>query len=129
MGKYLSFFRNTLQTLRSPVFLTMLGISFILWYGFKLSYVYTAEVPISVKINGDKYRVRCLVEARGSELWSHRLSLKDNINIALSELAPQIDSASKYYIINTTMLSSAIMQRNSSLKVIEVIDSPKIPNK
>ncbi len=129
MGKYLSFFRNTFQTLRSPVFLTMLGISFVLWYGFKLSYVYTAEVPISVKINGDDYRIRCLVEARGSELWALRLSLNDNINLSLNELAAQKTDSTNYYTINSTMLGNAIMQRNNSLKIIEVIDAPKIPIK
>ena len=121
MGKFLDFFRRILQPLRSPVFLTVLVISFFLWYGIKLSHIYTAEVPVKVTIEGERYKVQCLVEARGTELWAQRLSLGSKVNIPLDEIINRKDTT-----INAVKLGDAIMQRTSTLKILKVIEVPSV---
>ena len=121
MGKLLDFLRRILQPLRSPVFLTMLVISFFLWYGLKLSHIYTAEVPVKVLIDNEQYSVKCLVEARGTELWAQRLSLGSQVHIPLAEVINRNDTT-----INANKLGDAIMQRTSTLKIIKVVETPSI---
>jgi hypothetical protein len=127
MGKFLDICRQFVSPLRSPVFLTMLVISFFLWYGLKMSHVYTTDIPIVVKIEGERYRIRCMVEARGTELWSQRISFGSKYNISLAELSPRVNSPEdQYYTLNTSALGNAIMQRSGSIKVLEVIEAPQI---
>lgn len=123
MGKYLDFFRQAAQPLRSPIFLTMLVISFFLWYGMKLSHVYTTEIPINVTIEGERYKVKCLVEARGTELWAQRLSISSKIEIPIADIINRADTT-----ISPAKVGDAIMQKVSTIKVLKVLDTSEIEN-
>ena len=46
----------------SPVFLALLVASFILWYIAKLNYTYTTEQPFTVNVDGERFKVSCVVE-------------------------------------------------------------------
>ena len=50
----------------TPVFLVMLGLTFVLWYASKLQYTYTAKVPVYVSIGDERHRVECVVEGEPS---------------------------------------------------------------
>ena len=56
----------------TPLFLVMLGLSFVLWYVSKLQYSYTAEVPVVVSVEGDRHRVTCVVQGSGHNILSAR---------------------------------------------------------
>lgn len=119
--------RQLLLSVKSPVFLTMLALAFMLWYAQKLSYVYTTDLSVPVRIDGEPYRVKCIVEARGTEIWAQRFAIGGKINLSLTELSPRVESAGdEYYTITPASLGSAIMQRAGSLRVIEVLETPKI---
>ena len=112
---------------KSPVFLTMLGIAFVMWYALKLSHIYTTDIAVPVRIEGERYRIKCMGEARGTELWAQRLSVGGKINIPLKELSPRLDSVgAPYYTISHGAMANAIMQRTGSLRVIEVLELPEI---
>ncbi len=49
----------------SPMFLALLCLSFFLWYMTKLSYTYTAEVPVKVNVAGNKFRVTAVARGAG----------------------------------------------------------------
>ena len=52
----------------SPTFVILLCASFILWYILKLQYTYTTDYSVVVNINGDRLRVPCVVEGKGTNL-------------------------------------------------------------
>ena len=119
--------RQLLLSVRSPVFITMLALAFMLWYAQKLSYVYTTDLSVPVRIDGESYRVKCIVEARGTEIWAQRFSIGGKINLSLVELSPYVESSDdEFYTITSTAIGNAIMQRAGSLKVIEVLEIPQI---
>lgn len=127
MGKVSELFKQIFRPLLSPVFLTLLVASFILWYGIKLSHVYTTEMPITVSIDGRNYDVDCVVEAHGGTLWAQRLSLGSKINLKFDELSPRRSKENKgMYTIKPAVISNAIMNKNSALKIIEVVNIPEI---
>ena len=53
----------------SPVFLALLVASFILWYIAKLNYTYTTEQPFTVNVDGERFKVSCVVEGVGTNLF------------------------------------------------------------
>ena len=119
--------RQFLLSVKSPVFLTMLVLAFMLWYAQKLGYVYTTDLSVPVRIDGEPYRVKCIVEARGTEIWAQRFSIGGKINLSLAELSPRVESPDdEYYTISPATIGNAIMQRAGSLKVIEVLETPQI---
>lgn len=86
-----------------------------------MSHVYTAEVPVSVTIEGEPHKVRCLVEARGTDLWAQRLSLGGKVEIPLAEIINRNDTT-----IDASKLGGAIMQRTSTIKVLKVVEIPSV---
>lgn len=118
--------RQLVLPVKSPIFLTMLVLAFLMWYALKLSYVYTTEVSVPVRIDGERYRVKCMVEARGTEIWAQRLAIGGRINIPLSDLAPHREGDNPYYTITNSAMSNAIMQRTGSLRVIDILEIPEI---
>ena len=59
----------------SPVFLALLVASFILWYIAKLNYTYTTEQPFTVNVDGERFKVSCVVEGVGTNLFGYRVSV------------------------------------------------------
>ncbi len=70
----------------SPVFLALLVASFILWYIAKLNYTYTTEQPFTVNVDGERFKVSCVVEGVGTNLFGYRVYMSKRLRIPLSEL-------------------------------------------
>ncbi len=123
--KFAENLRKTLGQLLSPAFLLILLGSCLLWYTSKLGYDYTAEIPLNLRIDGQKYRVTAKVSGRGSQIVAQRLSLKSALNVALSDLSyrasPETEGA---IMITPASLARAINDQIAGLVVEEVVEAP-----
>ena len=111
----------------TPEFLIMVALAFIFWYSGKLQYTYTAEVPVTVQIEGERVRTTCVVEGTGHNILSVRYFKRKTIKLSRTEveLLP-VDGASNTYQISPSSLQNIISVRNSSLKVLSVSSVPFI---
>ena len=114
----------------SPVFLAMLVASFILWYIAKLSYNYITEQTVSVNVDGEKFKVECVVEGVGTNLFGYRAYMSKTLRIPLSELKykkSREKDREGYLIIDPQSLLHAISVRYSDIKVLSIGTVPEIP--
>lgn len=113
----------------SPAFLIMLTASFILWYIAKLSYTYTTDLNIDVKVGSAKFDVVCVVEGVGTNLFGYRLYKGGNVSIPLSELKyERIDNEgdNDEIMIDSQSLQNALSVRYSDIKVISIGAIPAV---
>lgn len=119
----------------SPTFIILLCASFILWYILKLQYTYTTDYSVVVNINGDRLRVPCVVEGKGTNLLGYRVYMHREISIPLSDLKytqthmldPQTEEVREdVLLLDAQSLHSAISVRVSDIKVISVGDVPPL---
>ena len=116
----------------SPTFIILLCASFILWYILKLQYTYTTNYSVPVNINGDRLRVPCVVEGKGTNLLGYRVYASKELKIPLSELkytitADRGDSGEllgRWYQFDPHSVQNAMSVRFSDIKVISVGDIP-----
>ncbi len=107
----------------SPAFLVMLTASFVLWYIAKLSYTYTTDLNINVRVANVKFEVTCVVEGVGTNLFGYRLYKGGKVSIPLSELNYQSatdEDNTEIIIINPQSLQNALSVRYSDIKVISI---------
>lgn len=122
---------NWLRRYISPVFLALLVASFILWYIAKLNYTYTTEQPVHVNVNGQRFKVSCVVEGVGTNLFGYRVYMNRRLRIPLTELkyTPSTkEGRGDYLKIDSLSLHSAISVRLSDIKVISIGAVPEIPD-
>lgn len=116
----------------SPVFFVLLLASFILWYIAKLNYTYTTELPLQVNVDGEKFRVSCVVEGVGTNLFGYRVYMSKRLRVPLSELKYTTVSTEEgephYLKIDSMSLHNALTVRLSDIKVISVGSVPEIPD-
>ncbi len=119
----------------SPTFVILLCASFILWYILKLQYTYTTNYSVLVNINGDRLRVPCVVEGKGTILLGYRVYMHREIHIPLSDLkytlTQMIEEESgevrdDVLLIDPQSIQSAISVRVSDIKVVSVGDVPPL---
>ena len=105
----------------------MLLLSLILWYLTKLGYTYTAEIPVTVEIEGNRFRIECLAEGTGYRIFSHRFLRQKPVRLTMDEIqaSPSIINEGRY-IINPYSLQNAISVRNTDLRIISLGDLPEI---
>ncbi len=123
-----SFF-HWLKQYVSPVFLMLLMASFILWYIAKLNYTYTAEQEIRVNVDGEEFRISCVVEGLGTNLFGYKAYTKKTLRIPLSELqytTTRDASGEERLILDAGSLQHAISVRFSDIKVISIGTIPEI---
>ncbi len=111
----------------SPAFLVMLTASFILWYIAKLSYTYTTDLDVDVKIGSQKVEVSCVVEGVGTNLFGYRLYKGGKLSIPLTELKYYRSSGlgdSGDLIVDPQSLRNAISVRYSDIKVVSIGEIP-----
>ncbi|UKI39239.1 MAG: hypothetical protein L6V35_09035 [Alistipes putredinis] len=106
--------RKFFGQLISPVFVTLLFASLTLWYVSKLGYTYTTEMPVNINIDGQRLKVTCLVEGRGTALWGQRMSLRNKINIKSSELKTRPSDNPPYVIIDSASLGKVLSLKAGS---------------
>ncbi len=119
----------------SPTFVMLLCASFILWYILKLQYTYTTDYSVVVNINGDRLRVPCVVEGKGTNLMGYRMYLQREITIPLSDLkytlTQMMDEESgevrdDVLLIEPQSIQNAISVRVSDIKIVSVGDVPPL---
>ena len=127
MGKAKDSTRKFFKQLLSPVFITLLIASLILWYVSKLGYTYTTEMPVTINIDGQKIKVTCMVEGRGTALWGQRMSLRNKINIKLADLRTRPSDNPPYIIIDSASLSKVMSLKANSgdFRIISVTEIPE----
>jgi hypothetical protein len=109
----------------SPVFLVLLLSSFVLWYTTKLGKDYDIEMPLNVRIDGQRYRVTAQVQGKGSTIMAQRLSLKSKISIKLTDLKVRKSAENpNALIITPSSLVKAIGSKTNDLKVVQIIEMP-----
>lgn len=110
----------------SPAFILILLGSCLLWYTTKLSYNYTTEMPVNVRIDGKKYRITATVTGRGSQIVAQRLSLKSRLEISLDDLSYRASRETEGAILITpASLARAINAKITNLTIDEVVDAPE----
>ncbi len=117
--------RGVFRQALSPTFLFILLGSAMLWYVSKLGNNYDTEMPLNIRIDGQKYRLTANVSGRGSTILAQRLSLKSRLNFTLDELVsrPSRDNPGSL-TITPVSLQRAINGKISDLTVVEVTKAP-----
>ncbi len=120
----------------SPVFLTMVLLSLVLWYLTKLSYTYTAQVPIEVEIEGNNFTVDCIAEGTGYKIVSYRFFHKGDIRLSLHDVQTtpsamgngSLDQgrSGRRFTVNASSLQNAMSARISDIQIISVGEIPEI---
>ena len=105
----------------------MLLVSTMMWYLTKLNQDYTAEIPVLVDIDGNKFKVTCVATGSGYSLLSRRVFNKSKINMRFSEVSttPSVINPG-YYVVSPSSLQTAISLSNSGIKIESIGDIPEI---
>lgn len=122
MHKILIYAKATVRRFSNPVFIGLLGLSLLLWYVTKLSYTYTTDLTVPVRIDSTQYTVRCNVEGVGYQILLHKWRPKkntiilsaDNIAVNPSALVPGA------YDISAFALQNIISAKITDLKIKSV---------
>jgi len=117
------------RRLSNPVFFLLLAISVVMWYLIKLSYNYTTDISIPVKIENAQYPVRCTVEGVGYQILLYKIRPRlgtvvlesDNVNMLPSAVTPGA------YSVSSFSLQNAISRKITSLKILSVDSNVEIP--
>ena len=125
MHKFMLYIKLMARKLSDPVFFMLLGIAVILWYITKLSYTYTTDINIPVRIDSTLYSVRCSVEGVGYQILLHKISPRQNSVVISSDNISVIPSAtaSGRYDISPFSLQNIISSQITNLK-IKSVESP-----
>ena len=123
--KFTLYLKVTIRRLSNPVFFMLLALSLILWYVTKLSYTYSTDINIPVRIDSTHFSVRCNVEGVGYQILLHKIAPRKNGVIISSDNVAVIPSATKagLYDISPFSLQNIISSQISDLK-IRSVDSP-----
>ena len=122
----------------SPAFVYMLCASIIMWYILKLQYTYTTNYAVLVNIDGERMRIPCVVEGKGTNLFGYRVYMHREIKIALDDLKYSLQEKSnpetgelegKFYIIDPQSIQSFLSVRFSDIKLVSVGEVAPIPVK
>jgi hypothetical protein len=119
--------RGVLRQALSPTFVIIVLISGLLWYASKLNKEYDTDIPMNIRIDGQKYRLTATVTGRGSTILAQRLSLKRRLSFTLDELSPRPSRKTLGALtIAPTSLQRAINNKipPGELKIVQVIDAP-----
>ncbi len=118
--------RKVLRQALSRTFLVCLLCSAVLWYAGRLNSEYDTEIPLNIRIDGQKYRLTATVTGRGSTILAQRLSLKRRLSFTLDELSPRPSRQNLGALtIAPTSLQRAINSKITDLTVVQVIDAPE----
>ncbi len=117
--------RKVLRQALSPAFLACLLCSAVLWYASRLNGEYDTEIPLNIRIDGQKYRLTATVTGRGSTILAQRLSLKRRLSFTLDELSPRPSRQTLGALtIAPTSLQRAINDKITDLTVVQVVEAP-----
>lgn len=128
MRDFLRVIKVSVWRLSNPVFFVLLLLSLGMWYVTKLSYDYTTQITVPVRIDSTYYSVRCTVEGEGYYILLHKVAPRKNMivlssdNIALTPSA----TASGTYEISSFALQNIISDKIKDLQIKSVESSVEI---
>ena len=125
---------RVLKSSVSPAFIMLMCASFIMWYILKLQYTYTTDYVVLVNIEGERMRIPCVIEGKGTNLLGYRVHMHKEIKIALIDLKYSIASEQDEQtgevvdsiVIDPHSIQSALSVRFSDIKVVSVGDVPQL---
>lgn len=119
----------------SSTFIMLLCASFIMWYILKLQYTYTTNYAVLVNIEGERMRVPCVIEGKGTNLFGYRVYMQREIKMALSDLKYSIEQQTdpetgevvdSYYVLDPQSIQSALSVKFSDIKLVSVGEVPHL---
>lgn len=118
----------------SPVYMVLLCASFLLWYILKLQYTYTTNFSVLINVDGERLRVPCVVEGKGTNLLGYKAYSRKELKIPLKDLKYTIESdygdsgelLGSWYNLDPQSVQSAISVNFSDIKVISIGDIPSL---
>ena len=118
----------------SPVYMVLLCASFLLWYILKLQYTYTTNFSVLINVDGERLRVPCVVEGKGTNLLGYKAYSRKELKIPLKDLKYTIESdygdsgelLGSWYNLDPQSVQSAISVNFSDIKVISLGDIPSL---
>lgn len=84
-----------------------------------------------MNVDGERFKVSCVVEGVGTNLFGYRVYMSKRLRIPLSELkfrSVKAEDGEKFLKIDSLSLHNAISVRLSDIKVISVGSVPEIPD-
>ncbi|MBQ1254016.1 MAG: hypothetical protein IIY05_06695 [Alistipes sp.] len=137
MGKFINRLKLLWLRIRraiSPVYIGLLCASFLLWYILKLQYTYTTNFSVLINVDGERLRVPCVVEGKGTNLLGYRVYDRKELKLPLSDLKYSEESdygdngelLGRWIVLDPHSVHNAISVRFSDIKVISVGDIPSI---
>ncbi len=120
---------NSIKRFISPLFVVMFLAALIFWYVAKLSYSYTTELDVKVRIEDQHFFVTCVVEGVGTNLLGYHIYKGGAIRLNLDELKYRVikDKDGKRYIhLDKNSLSNIISVRYSDIKLVSMSTPPNI---
>lgn len=125
MNKFLEWGKKSI----SPVFIVMFVAAFIMWYITKLNYTYTTDYEVRLNISGEKVDVPCVIEGKGTNLFSYKFQFSKRLRIPLEELvytAVPDDFGGMFLRIDPKSLRNAISVRVSDIKIVSLGEVPML---
>ncbi len=113
----------------SPAFLVMLFAAFVLWYIAKLSYNYTTDLDVTIKVAGQEFEVECVVEGVGTNLFGYHLYKGGDTSIKLPDIKyvrSEEIGREDYITIDPQSLQNAISVTYSDIKIISIGTYPQV---
>lgn len=104
----------------------LLALAF--WYVIKLSYVYTASVPVTLRLEeGRRLRVNPMVEATGYRLFVYRYVRRSRLDASLDELGAVPSAINPgSWVVDPLTLQNLISVSNSDLRIVSMGDIPEV---
>lgn len=127
LSRFWAWFKRNFRRYLSPAFAVMLLLSFIMWYMIKLGYSYVTEIPVTVDIEGHKFKVTCVVEGEGYNLFANRHYNRRSINLKWSDVEATSSTLNPGAVVITPYsLQNAISVRKPDIKIISMGAIPEI---
>lgn len=115
---------GTIRRYVSPVYITMLVASFILWYITKLGDTYTTDHEVTIVVESNEIEVDCTIRGKGTDLIGYTLSSRrSRFEIPASEIVDNVTTDSYGHTvrhINNVLLQQALAARMSDIDIVSV---------
>jgi hypothetical protein len=119
-----------LRRLVPPAFIVMLFISLSMWYLTKLDGQYTTDIPVTVDMDGNEFKVTCMATASGRQLLLQKVFRRSRINLDFGDIETSPSELNpNRYVISKTSLQNAIQLVNNDIHIVSVGDIPEITRK
>lgn len=111
----------------STTFIFCLCLAASFWYATKLSYTYTAQIPVHIRVGDEQFEVECVAETSGYNIMSHRYFSGKKLVLSPRELIlSPVPGEEGVYKINLLALQNAISLKYSDMKIVSVGEVPDI---